>query len=184
MHQSPILRWALILAIVVVLNLFFNFGLQFVYHEPQYNDFCKVEQIKVVPQDQKQCLAVGGAWTDDQNYNKTVPAVPTDLTTPNKAAGYCDPNFSCQKKYDEARKTYDRNAFITLIVLGLLALSGGFFLSKISAVVASGLSLGGLFSFIIASTRYWSILNDGWRVAILALALAFLIGLGIKKFKD
>ncbi|OJI08055.1 MAG: hypothetical protein COX02_01390 [Candidatus Vogelbacteria bacterium CG22_combo_CG10-13_8_21_14_all_37_9] len=184
MKNPLILRWALIIAIVIVLNLFFNFSLQLVYQEPQYQDFCKNEQVKVVPQDQKQCVAGGGAWTEDQSYNKNLRMpVPVEISTP-RTTGYCDPNFTCQKKYDEARKSYDRNAFIVLIVLGAVSVGIGFALTNSAVVVSSGLSLGGLLSFIIASIRYWSILNDYWRVIILALALAFLIWLGVKKFQD
>lgn len=185
MKNPLILRWALIIAIVVVLNLFFNFSLQLVYKEPQYQDFCQAQQIKVVPQDQKQCLAVGGGWTEDPAYakNLSVPAAPTEVATP-RSNGYCDPNFTCQKKYDEARKAYDRNAFIILIILGAISVGLSFALTNSAVVVSSGLSLGGLLSFVIASMRYWSILNDYWRVIILALALAFLIWLGVKKFQD
>lgn len=186
MKNPLILRWALIIGIVVVLNLFFNFSLQLVYKEPQYQDFCKNEQVKVVPQDQKQCLAIGGGWTEDPAYNKnlSLPATPRPVDQISTRTGYCDPNFTCQKKYDEARKTYDRNAFIVLIILGALSVGISFLITNSAVVVSSGLSLGGLLSFVIASTRYWSILNDYWRVIILALALAFLIWLGVKKFQD
>ncbi len=186
MKNPLILRWALIIAIVIILNLFFNFSLQLVYKEPQYQDFCKMEQIRVVPQDQKQCLAGGGGWTEDSAYNKnlSVPVAPIPVNQISTRTGYCDPNFSCQKKYDEARKAYDRIAFIVLIILGALSVGLSFLITNSAVVVSSGLSLGGLLSFIIASMRYWSILNDYWRVIILALALAFLIWLGVKKFQD
>ena len=186
MKNPLILRWALIVGIVVVLNLFFNFSLQLVYKEPQYQDFCKAEQVKIVPQNQKQCVAEGGGWTEDQAYGKnlSMPVAPVSVDQISSRTGYCDPNFSCQKKYDEARKTYDRNAFIVLIVLGAISVGLSFLITNSAVVVSSGLSLGGLLSFIIASMRYWSILNDYWRVIILALALAFLIWLGAKKFQD
>jgi len=72
---------------------------------------------------------------------------------------------------------------LVLVVLGAISLVVGFFLVDFSAV-SLGLSFGGVLSFIIASIRYWSAMQEYLRVIILGLALATLIALAIKKFKE
>jgi predicted membrane metal-binding protein len=78
---------------------------------------------------------------------------------------------------------YNRNVFVTLVILGVLSLVAGFFIRK-SASVSLGLSLGGVLALVVASVRYWSDMNDYLRVAVLAVALVILVILGIKKIKD
>lgn len=175
MHTKSILKWALILSIVVVLNLFFNFAIDTVYDAPKYEDYCGRgnEQVVISPDTEKQCVDVGGQW----NANiKPVPA--------NEPAGWCDADFSCRKEYEEAHSVYNRNVFIVLVILGLASLLVGTYLVSAGSAVALGLSLGGLLSFVVASMRYWSDMDDYLRVIVLGIALALLIWLGVKKFKE
>jgi len=176
MKNIPILRWALTIGIVIVLNLFFYYATSLVYIEPKYENFCQQKQVNIQPTNQKACLAVGGAWNEG----------PAEKIVPNidgQTKGYCDQTFTCQKKYQEARDLYNRNVFLVLVVLGVLSLTAGFFLS-FNMAVSLGLSFGGVLSFIIASIRYWSAMQEYLRVTILALALVALITLAIKKFQD
>lgn len=175
--QSGVLKWSLIIALVIILNLFFNYALSLVYPSPEYNAYCPDSTIQVPPSTKAQCVAVGGQWTEN-----TYPQPQSNLTK-SDVTGYCNPTFTCQKKFDEVTNIYNRNVFIILIVLGFVALGTGLFLN-ISTAVSSGLSLGGVLSFIIASARYWSEAGNILRVVILALALVALIWLGAKKFKD
>ena len=46
------------------------------------------------------------------------------------------------------------------------------------------LSFAGVLSFIIASMRYWTSADDLIKVIILGIALAILIFIAFKKFKD
>ncbi len=172
-----ILKWILVVGIVVVLNLFFNFAIKLVYDAPEWDKFCPQEQVTTIPDNQAKCVAQGGAWTDDPNYAKTrVVGEPTPL-------GWCDVNFTCQKEFESANEVYNRNVFIVLILAGLASLVIGFFLAQISSV-SLGLSLGGVVSFIVGSVRYWSDMDDYLRVIILGLALVALIWLGVKKIRD
>jgi hypothetical protein len=72
---------------------------------------------------------------------------------------------------------------VILVVLGAISVAVGNFFAG-NAVISSGLSLAGVLSFIIASTRYWSSANDAIRVVILLIALALLFWVAIKKFKN
>jgi hypothetical protein len=109
-------------------------------------------------------------------YNKPIPG---EI----QPSGYCDIQFACNQNYQEAQKVYDRNIFIALVVLGVLCVVVGNFF-KGNMVVSYGLALGGVFSFIIASGRYWGSANDITRVIILAIALGLLFWVAIKKFKN
>jgi hypothetical protein len=55
---------------------------------------------------------------------------------------------------------------------------------KGNMLISVALSLGGVLSFIIASMRYWTSADDLIKVIILAIALAILIWVAVKKFKN
>lgn len=183
MKTNNIFKWTLAFAIVVVLNLFFNFAIKLVYKAPVYDNFCKIEQVHVPPETQDSCLAVGGQWNENYfkgDYRGDVAPVPGYVPEPK---GYCDEQFTCRKDFENSSKFYNRNVFVSLVVLGLISLFAGYYLGQ-SAPVSLGLSLGGVLSFIIGSMRYWSDMDDYLRVIILGMALVSLLWLGIKKFNQ
>jgi hypothetical protein len=175
--QSKILKWSVILGIIIVLNLFFNYTLSLLYKNPEYEAFCPTSQVVTIPDTQKSCVDQGGQWTNNTYYGKPLAKGET------QPAGYCDAQYTCRTNFETASNTYNRNIFVALVFLGALSvLIGNFF--KGNAVVSNGLALGGVLSFIIASMRYWSAANDFIRVVILAVALVILIWVAIKKFKN
>lgn len=178
--ENKFIKWALVFGIVVVLNLFFNYAVALVYKQPVYEDYFKPEQV-VEPITQKdKCLEVGGQWSaqDYRYYDKTTP-VPVD-SNGKTLTGYCDPNFTKQQEFNNAQKVYDRNVFITLVILGVISLAIGLFVGI--DLLSMALSWGGALSFIIASVRYWSSADNLIKVIILAIALIALVWLAIKKF--
>jgi hypothetical protein len=172
--QSHFVKVSLIVAIVIVLNLFFNYAVSFVYNEPSYDQFIKPVQVVDQITTKDSCLAIGGQWTESNGVEQ----IPTK-TNP-KISGYCDPNYTNQKNYDAARKVYDRNVFITLVVLGIASILAGVFVTL--SVLAISLSWGGVLSLVIASMRYWNSADKLFKVIILALALCTLIWVAVKKF--
>jgi hypothetical protein len=172
-------RWSVIFGIVIVLNLFFNYTISLVYERPDYEAYCPVPQVVVIPDTQAECVAEGGQWTENQYYGK--PVRPEVLAP--QPEGYCDLQYTCRQEFENANDTYSRNVFVVLVVLGALSvLAGNFF--RGNAVITGGLSLAGLFSFIIASIRYWGSADNLIRVIILAIALGILIFIAMKKFND
>jgi len=181
--SNKTLKWLLIVGIVIVLNLFFVYGIKVFYNAPSFENFCPVNQVTTAPTTQAECVAQGGGWTSNASY--VVPVAAPQKTAPviaTEPAGYCDINFTCQKNFTAANNLYDRNVFVALVILGVLSLIVGFFIQK-SAAVSLGLSLGGVLALVVASIRYWSDMNDYLRLGVLALALVILIVLGIKKVK-
>lgn len=180
MNESKILKWSVIIGIVIVLNLFFNYTLSLVYGAPEFENFCPQTQVVTIPDNQNECVAEGGQWTDNAYYGKPVPDRITGALEP---AGYCDLQYTCRQQYQDAHDTHSRNVFIVLVVLGAISVLIGNFFTK-NDVISSGLALGGVLSFIIASMRYWGAANDLIRVIILAIALGILFWVAMKKFND
>ncbi len=179
MANKHLLKWALVLGIVIVLNLFFHFSTKLVYDEPKYDDFCQSKQINIQPEGEDACVKAGGAW----NANPNEKAVLVKDMSRLLSSGYCDVNFTCQKKFEEARDLYNRNIFLVLIGLGLLSLVAGILLASNEAV-SLGLSYGGIVSFVVGTIRYWSAMDDYLRVIILGITLLVLFVLSYKKFKN
>jgi hypothetical protein len=148
--QSKVLKWSLIIGIVIVVNLFFNYTLSLIYKQPDYNNFCQPVPVAVP--------------------SGNISVVNTQYIT-------------CQNNFQTAENNYDRNVFITLVILGALCVAAGTFF-KNNMVIGIGLSLSGVLSFIIASMRYWGSADDLIKVIILAIALAILFWVAVKKFKD
>ncbi len=182
--QSKVLKWSLIIGIVIVLNLFFNYTLSLVYKQPDYNAFCpNTSPVIIQPKNQNECVGKGGQWVENGYYDKRVSVpvpVPAEINQP---TGYCDQQFTCRQAYDTAQKAYDRNVFVTLVLLGALSVVLGNFL-KGNILLGYALSMGGVLSFVIASMRYWNSADKLVRVVILAIALGVLIWVAMKKFKD
>jgi hypothetical protein len=178
METKPkVLKWALIIGIVIVLNLFFNYSISLFYKEPDYNAYFAQSQVVKPIATKEECLAAGGQWNENGAvYNKTVP---TSASTP-VMTSYCDPNFIKQQEFTEAQKVYNRNIFIILVILGVVSFLLGTFIPN--EIITLSFSWGGVISFIIASIRYWSDADNWVKVLILAAALGVLILLAIKKF--
>lgn len=162
---------SVIVAIVVVMNLFFNYAISLIYSEPNYEDFIKPTQVTGTIDNKDDCLAVGGQWNGSMS---------TDPVSKPKMTGYCDENFTKQNEYNEQVKSYEKNVFITLVVLGVLVLIAGAFVHI--GILALSFSWGGVLSIVIASMRYWSNADNLLKVIILGVALITLIWLAVKKF--
>lgn len=173
-HPSRFVKWSLIVGLIIVLNMFFNYAISLIYKAPEYPGTTQPQVIGTV-YTKESCLEVGGQWTQTP--------VPTDIKSADpqsKLGGYCNPDYTKQMQYEQDRKVYERTVFIILFVLGALILIIGTILKQ--EVLAIALSWGGVLSLIIASMRYWSSANNGLKVAILAVALVALMWLAVKKF--
>lgn len=175
---SAVIKWSLVVGIVIVLNLFFNYLISLVYKAPEYNNFCKQEQVMPVATNRDACLASGGQWSEyNQIDPKVTPAQVIGVT------GYCNAQFTCGKNFDTANKAYERNIFVALVVIGVILVALSFMLA-FNWIISVSFSMGGILSIIIASIRYWGNADNLIRVLILLFALVALIYFAIKKFKN
>src|SRR3989344_3543928 len=123
--QSRVLKWSLIIGIIIVLNLFFNYALSLAYKSPEYEAFCpNTAQVVNIPDNEEACVSAGGQWTNNNLYSDKPERGVIQTVQPK---GYCDQQFTCRTNYEAARKVYDRNVFITLVILGALCVAAGTF---------------------------------------------------------
>jgi len=177
---SSVVKWSLIIGIVIVINLFLNYAISLVYSSPDYNNYCKQEQV-IEPVDNKEtCVDKGGQWNGN-DLGRMISS-PDGVTVP-KSLGYCDLQFTCRNDYEAASKIYNRNIFIALVVLGVILVALSFALA-FNTILSVSFSMGGILSIIIASMRYWSDADNLVRVLILFFALVALIYFAVRKFKN
>lgn len=171
-QPSGFVKWSLIVGIVIVLNMFFNYAISLAYPEPQYPQQTEPQVIGTL-YTRDSCIAAGGQWTESQAT--VAPADPQG-----KLGGYCDPYYGKRIAYEQAHAAYQRTVFIILAVLGIVCLIAGTVLAH--AVIGTALAWGGVLSLLIASMRYWSAADNLVKVLILALALGILIWVALKRF--
>lgn len=158
----------LALALVIVINVFFNVGLDTFYPTPDYDSTCGITESKEVWTigDQETCLNNGGTWNVEKDM------------------AYCEDKYEdCWAEYETTRAPYDRNSFIVLTVLGAATLLVGLFVGMPMAV-SNGLLYGGILSVLIGTMRYWPTMDDYFRFVVSGVVLVVLILVGIKKLKD
>jgi len=173
MKDNKILKWSLILSIVIVANLFFNYALSLGLNSPNRETFCPFDKTSQVIETKDSCEQSDGIWNPTpQIYEKTVQPV-----------GYCDLYSKCENKYQDANKIYEQKVFVALVIIGVIVLTASFFI-KNNAVLISSLALTSVLDFIVASVRYWQYSDKLLKVIILFIALAVLVYLAIKKFKE
>ena len=166
-------KWSLVLAIVIVSNIFFSYAISLVYPAPKYDDYCIQKQVNAAINDELSCTSVGGQW----NAYPQKDAV-------NGTNGYCNEQFTCGKNFTDTQTVYERNVFIALTVIGAALLVVGILTSVGGSVLTLALSWAGVLSLIIASIRYWSYATNLLQVIILFLALVALMYVAVKKFKN
>lgn len=176
--KSSIIKWALIVGIMIVVNLFVTYLVDVIYHAPEYTDFCPERQVNRAIETESECLEVGGQWNENIEAKSMTPQITVPVP-----AGYCDTDYTCRQQYEETMKVYNRNVFVVFIIAGILLLIGSIYIKGAEAI-SLGLAFGGVLALIIGSVRYWSDMNDILRVILLGIALVGLIYVAWKKFKD
>jgi len=166
-------KLGLSLAIVIVMNVFFNVGIDTFYDAPDYNDFCSYDEEMRVPMTKDSCDEVGGLWFASEEGTAYCEGY-------DNAKGYYD---ECQEGWDQARSDYNRIAFVILTALGTLVIIFALFVGMPAAVM-HGLLFGGVLSLLIGTMRYWSDMDDYLQFIVSGVALVLLVGVGIKKLKD
>ncbi len=173
---SPLVRAAVIVGIAILINVFLAYLVRVFYLEPEYADFCKESNVVTQSVDREACLSVGGQWTEPE-----MGAMSSDGKE--RLFGYCNEQFTCQKEYERSESLYNRNLFVVFIVAGVALLLGSSFLTG-AKVVSSALSFGGVLAIVFVSLRYWSDMDDRLRVVVSGVALAALIVIAWKRFKE
>ena len=176
---------------IIVFNLFVNYGIDTFYKGTKYDDFCKPEDIRQTIATKEKCDSVGGLWSENIYYKgerkmeggAVAPAPMNPTMEQKEPIGWCDAYFSCQKDFEKANNVYKRNLFIIWIVAGVLAVVASFFLFTVE-IMSVAFMFAGIVSFLVGTIVYWSAMQDYLRFVILGIVLAMLIYIGYKKLKD
>lgn len=169
--KSKFVQVSIIVAIVIVLNLFSNYAVSLIYNEPNHDTYVNRTQVIENISNKDACISVGGQWNEN--------VYPTEKGK-TKIEGICDPNYTNELNFQKDRASYEKKVFVTLIIFGVILLVASGFLSLQILSISS--AWGGVLSLIIASTRYWTLADSLAKVIILAIALALLVWVAIKKF--
>ncbi len=187
------------IAIALVLAFVAGFGVDTFYKGPEYEDFCEEFMERKLINTQEECEAKKGKWTEFEGVRPTElrrnELICTKLSDDSDGislncrsrdnyeapTGSCDPDFYCRKEFNDVEEVYAKNAFIILIIVGLVAVIAGVYLKLHS--VSSGIMGGGVLVMLYASMRFWRNLDEYLRFAILVITLVVLIWIGYKKLK-
>ncbi len=178
MTSETFQKIALILCIILMLNVFYNYGISTFYPGPKQEDYCGKYRGMDLNTKEK-CEAAGARWQSGDGLKS--PAMMENAPAQPAGASFCDYWEKCEKEFTAVRNPYNKNVFIILSILGMLSLFIG--LAVKVSVVSLGLMYGGFISFFIGTVRYWVDMNDYMRFVISGLALAVLIWLGYKKLR-
>lgn len=175
-QQHPnFVRWALLIGIVVILNIFFVVIQQIIFPAPNYLTYCPRPTVQA--RDASSCDSQNGVWTEYPQKPIIQDSSMKEIT------GYCDYSAKCQPAYKQARGQQRLYSFVLMTVLGVIAIVIGV-VPIGSSIVSSGLSYGGVVALVIGSMQYWGDAGNWLRLIISAIALIALIGIGVRRFGD
>lgn len=146
-----------VLALVVSI-----YGVNTIYNEPEYEDFCPNSFLEVPEMNESICFEHGGKW---QNYDRKVPE---------GELGYCDRDYMCREAYELKQERYSMNLFLISVPLGILILIGGFYF--VLEFVSIGVMVAGVGTILRGVFGYWKYSEDWLRFLI------SLVGLGVVIF--
>ncbi len=174
MNHSKIAQVSLVVAIVIIFNMFTSYTISLVYPAPVYQPITTDAQFVEQYTTAEECISVGGQWTEQM-------PIPTKTdSNENAMLGYCDPEYTARMTYEADRASYEQVVFIVLVGIGAMVIVAAFVYTH--AILTPAFAWAGVLSFLIASMRYWSEAQTWLKVLILALALSALVVTALKKF--
>jgi hypothetical protein len=188
--QFNLKKFGIGLAIVIVFNLFVNYGIHTFYKSLKYEDFCKPERLKQSLNTRQSCEAIGGLWTENVGYGASKIYTPENAGSPapiveikeQQPTGWCDQDFTCRKDFEAVNNIYRRNVFIVWVVAGITTIVASFFFTAVQ-ILSTSFMFSGILSLLVGTIQYWSAMQDYLRFIILGVALGVLIYLAYKKLK-
>lgn len=184
---SSVKKWALAIAIAIVLNLFVNYGIATFYKSPKYESYCNGSNYQRGPYAAKPYYEAPVNCTFvpvPDNYSKECYGRRGNIQFNYNDSGcatsyFCD---TCQAEFEDENDKYNSATFFILLIVGVLSLVAGLLIPVDS--VATGLLIGGIISILVGTLRNWGNLTDIIKFLLLGLILALLIGIGYKKVRE
>lgn len=170
---NSFVRVAFLVGIAILSTVFFSLLVLYVFPTPQYNDFCsQINYGKLV--DENSCSSAGGNWV-----------VPANSTVAQPSA-YCDffeVEKECSAAYNAAKDAQSQKAFMSLLAISVILIVLGSILAR-AAVIAGGLSWGGVLLLIVSSLTYWQSVPELARILLSGVVLLIVMFFAYKKFRN
>lgn len=168
MRQSLFLKWVIVLSIVIVANMLFNYSLSVFFERPVFEEICPDNSLIHLDKNREQCSLIQGQWVE-KSFSETEGSI-----------SYCSTFNKCNAGFEDEIKIFEQKVFFVLVIAGagilIMAL-----LIKIPTL-SLGFGLAALVDFIFASIRYWEYSDDLMRVAILFVTLLSLVFIAITRY--
>lgn len=176
------------IGIFVVYLMMLHYGIEAFYNTPTYENYCGVGDIyshaspKAANADfGLNCSFSKPLFDEEQLCMKNGGFVEFEYNNAGCAVSINKCNY-CQKDLNDANKSHSQRVFLIALIVGILTLIVGNFVSIEpvgSAIMASG--IGAMF---YGSTRNWQNLSDVWRFLLLVVALVLLIWIAFRINKN
>jgi hypothetical protein len=174
-HISSFVKWAFVVAFVIITNLFFHYTISFIASEPKYENFCQIRSEMISTAEM--CVTAGGQWTNFPLSPKEI----TEAVKTSNPTGWCDADFTCRGEFESRQSVYNKNVFVAMIVISVALVAVGMFM--VVQVLSLGMVWSGVLALIIATIRFWNDASNIMKVIILGLGIAILVWLAIKKMQ-
>ncbi len=174
--------WFMALGIGILLAVFIGLGINTFYEKPEVNN-CNHNPIEV---DESQCDYLDQPVPVKEQEIKTYCWTQREFTEEGETTKIVteDPKYTeCLEKNQEERENYSRNLFLILLVLGIIFIIIGVFISDVVAV-SGGLMFGGIINIIHGIVRYWFQMSNYLRLGVIGVGLIVLIGIAFWKLRD
>lgn len=165
--MADVKKILLIIGIAVVLAFFIGQGINLVFNQPQWDQYCN-ESVYGKP------LLAGQV---DPSQNRTLCE---SVNTSKWMGTYCDFTYECQKSFNQDNESYNKNVFITSIIIGILLIVASFAIKQ--EAISIGVLSGALLLIFYGCMTYWGQAAKLIRFIILGVALVVLVFIAYKKF--
>jgi len=145
---------ALGIAVIILTSFVTIYGIDLIYTQPDYNNYCD-ESTNLFVNDSAQCITAGGFWN---SYTGS----------PKPSEGYCDLQYYCRQDYDAAMKAHYKHVFYLALPIGVAVLIAGAVFFGLESVGA-GLMGGGIVTLIYGAGGYWQYAQN-WLKFLISLA--------------
>jgi hypothetical protein len=168
MYKSPAIKWFIILAIIIVANMLFNYGLAGVFEKPNFDSVCSEEELLEEYSDSQKCIQDGGKWET------------TFVEDLGIEVNYCDKYDHCNGLLEAERTEYEQKSFVALVSVGIVILVISLLVKIPTLSIAFALTA--FVDFVFATIRYWEYSNETIKIGILFVALLVLIFIAITRY--
>ncbi len=141
-------------------------GINIFHDSPKYEDFCGEFKTAEIINSSEQCEAIGGQWNSFTG--------PRSVGVVDGIEGFCDRDFTCRNKLEDARESYSRTLFLITLPIGIAIIALGALVFGLEAVGA-GLMGGGVGVVLWGVGSFWRFADDFLKFILSLIGLVIVI---------